>query len=256
MVDAASNPLAATRFGPIERFTTIDSTNRWLLDQARTGAPTGLVAVADTQTAGRGRLDRSWSAPPGGSLLVSVLLRPQLPLDRWHLLTITAGIAAAEVVMRLTDGVVTPKLKWPNDLVLESGKLAGLLAERADDALVVGMGLNVDWPEVPTELASIATAISLAGAIDVPSRDAVLFAWLRRWHGWLEIVAAPDGPQRVHAANQRSSATIGSEVRVELHAESFVGTAIAIDEAGHLVLDTTNGRRTVSAGDVVHLRGA
>jgi|CXWL01.1.fsa_nt_gi BirA family biotin operon repressor/biotin-[acetyl-CoA-carboxylase] ligase len=254
MPDPASNPLAATGFGPVERFAEIDSTNRWLSDQARAGAPSGLVAVADAQSAGRGRLGRSWTAPAGGSLLVSVLLRPTLALDRWHLITAAAGLAAAEAVTRLTDGSVAPRLKWPNDLVLSQGKLAGILAERADDALVVGMGLNIDWPSVPEELTGIATAISLAGASSVPSRDVLLVAWLRRWHGWLTILDAPAGAQRVRAAYEHMSATLGTEVRIQLPNETFEGTATAFTDSGHLVLDTALGRREISAGDLIHLR--
>jgi BirA family biotin operon repressor/biotin-[acetyl-CoA-carboxylase] ligase len=266
MPDPASNPLAATGFGPVERFAEIDSTNRWLSDQARAGAPSGLVAVADVQSAGRGRLGRIWTTPPsgppsgqaggppGGSLLVSVLLRPTLALDRWYLITAAAGLAAAEAVERLTDGSVAPRLKWPNDLVLPQGKLAGILAERVDDALVVGMGLNIDWQSVPEELSGIATAISLAGASNVPSRDALLLAWLRRWHGWLTILDAPAGAQRVRAASERISATLGAEVRIELADETFEGTATAFTDFGHLVVDTAIGRREISAGDITHLR--
>ena len=255
--------LAGTRFGPVEWHAEIDSTNRVLLDAARAGCAAGRVVVADAQTAGRGRLDRTWTAPPGGSLLVSVLLRPSIPREHWHLLTTTAGLAAAEAVDRATRGAVRPRLKWPNDLVLPAGKLAGLLAETTGDALVLGMGLNVDWPAVPDELVGIATAISLAGApveplarAAIPTRHELLVAWLRRWHGWLEIVAAPGGIERVRAAAERASATLGAEVRVELAAETFTGRAIAITAAGHLAVETASGVREVAAGDVVHVRGA
>jgi BirA family biotin operon repressor/biotin-[acetyl-CoA-carboxylase] ligase len=248
MADRAPN-----RFGPIERFAVIDSTNRWLLDAARTGAATGTVAVADEQTAGRGRLGRAWVAPPGGSLLASVLLRPTLPLDAWHLYTVSAALAAADALHRSTGGCLVTRVKWPNDLVVDGAKLAGVLAEAAGDALVVGIGVNLDWPAVPEELTGIATAVSLTGA-PVPTRDRLLDIWLRYWRGWLEILEAPAGRDRVRAAAEHASATLGTTVRVEIPGGTFTGTAVAITAAGHLVIDTGGERRTVTAGDVVHLR--
>lgn len=248
--------LAPTRFGPIEHFAEIDSTNEYLLERARAGATTGLVVVADHQHAGRGRLGRRWTTPAGASLLVSVLLRPRLPLERWHLLTTTAGLAAIDAVAALTHAAVEPRLKWPNDLVTGGGKLAGLLAEATGDALVVGMGLNIDWPEIPPDLDGVATAIDRERVRAVPGRAELLIAWLRRWNGWLAIAEAPAGTERVRAAVDSVSATLGCEVRVELDHESFTGVARHITDAGHLVVDTNIGPREVNAGDVVHLRSS
>src|SRR5918997_216125 len=134
------------RFDDVRWVEETDSTNTRLLDEARAGAPEGVVLVADHQTAGRGRLGRRWEAPPGSSLLVSVLVRPDVPVGRAHLVTMAAGLAASDAC----EGVAgaRPGLKWPNDLVVDDAKLAGLLAESVVDgvdlrALVVGMGLNV-----------------------------------------------------------------------------------------------------------------
>jgi BirA family transcriptional regulator, biotin operon repressor / biotin---[acetyl-CoA-carboxylase] ligase len=253
-VTPGAEALAATRFGPIEHFVEVDSTNRYLLDRARAGEPEGLVAVADSQTAGRGRLGRTWTAPPRGSLLVSVLLRPTIPRCDWHLVTSTAGLAAAHVTRTLTRQSIAPRLKWPNDLVVDAGKLSGLLAESDGDALVLGMGLNVTWPTVPPELEGIATALNLAGATQIPTLEELLVAWLRCWHGWLVIAEAPAGPQRIRAAVERNSATLGRRVRVELADETFEGEAVDIDEQGHLIVDHAGRRRSIAAGDVVHLR--
>jgi len=159
---------ARTRFGPIRRFAEIDSTNRYLFDEARAGAPEGTVVVADYQSAGRGRLGRRWEAPPGSNLLVSILLRPTLRIDELHLCTVAVALAAA-VACERGAGVV-PDLKWPNDLLVRDAKLGGILAEAlpAPDldhgasppvasspvahgtpppsTVVVGLGLNVGWP--------------------------------------------------------------------------------------------------------------
>ncbi|MCZ7534797.1 MAG: biotin--[acetyl-CoA-carboxylase] ligase [Acidimicrobiia bacterium] len=140
--------LRGTRFAEVRWFAEIDSTNRYLLDEAAASAPEGLVAVADVQTAGRGRLGRRWEAPSGASLLASALLRPDLPAERLHLVTVAAGVAAARAVADLAG--IRAGLKWPNDLVIGGRKLAGLLAETPGGrALVVGMGLNVKWAAFP-----------------------------------------------------------------------------------------------------------
>src|SRR5665213_2646554 len=140
-----------TRFTEIRRFRELDSTNRYLLDEARAGAPGGLVAVADHQTAGRGRLGRRWEAPAGANLLMSVLLRPDLPVEELHLSTVAMALATRSACSAATAGAVIPVLKWPNDVMVGEGKLAGILAETVPDApgsraVVVGMGLHVAWP--------------------------------------------------------------------------------------------------------------
>jgi biotin-[acetyl-CoA-carboxylase] ligase BirA-like protein len=130
-------------------FEEIDSTNTYLRQQAAEGAPEGLVAVADHQSAGRGRLDRRWEAPAGASLLMSVLFRPEFDPSELHLCTGAVALAAAEACRDVAG--VGPVLKWPNDLLVGEAKLAGVLAEAefAGDALasvVVGIGINVAWP--------------------------------------------------------------------------------------------------------------
>src|SRR4051812_16300557 len=150
-----------TVFGAVHWLSEIDSTNRYVLDEARGGAPAGLVVVADHQTAGRGRLGRTWGAPPRASLLMSVLLRPAIPVERRHVLVMTAGLAMAEALEAETG--VAAGLKWPNDLLVGGRKLAGILAEASGDALVIGIGVNLEWTDVPPDLATIATACNLEG---------------------------------------------------------------------------------------------
>src|SRR5258706_867892 len=111
----------------VEVLSETDSTNRQLLARARGGTPEGAVLVADQQTAGRGRLDRSWDALPGSSLLVSVLLRPGSVPSRAHLFTIAAGLAAADACADVAD--CRPALKWPNDLIVDDRQLAGILTD-------------------------------------------------------------------------------------------------------------------------------
>ena len=230
----------------VRRFDSIDSTNTYLLGQARAGAGEGLVAVADTQTAGRGRLGRQWVAPPGASLLMSVLLRPDLPLERLHLVTAVVALAAADAVEEVAG--FRPAMKWPNDLLVENRKLAGVLAERDGASVVVGIGVNLNWPsDLPDDLRDIAVAANHVAGKDV-DRAAVLDCLLhhlgRRYGDWPAV--ARD--------YRRSCATIGRQVRVDLGDESFTGIAADVTEDGHLLVDVGACLRTVTAGDVHHVR--
>ncbi len=163
----AISALAGSLFGDVRWVDQTGSTNRDLLEAAREGAAEGVVLVADHQTAGRGRLGRRWEAPPGSSLLVSILTRPAVCLTRVNDVTMAVAVAAAEACREVAG--VAPRLKWPNDLVLEvdgaTRKVGGILAESIVEgdrleALVVGLGLNVTWPEdLPDELAAIATSL-------------------------------------------------------------------------------------------------
>jgi BirA family biotin operon repressor/biotin-[acetyl-CoA-carboxylase] ligase len=246
--DPEAKPEHASPFREVRRLEEVDSTNRYLLDEARAGAAAGLVVVADHQLAGRGRLGRVWSAPRGGSLLVSVLLRPGLPPERRHLVVVAAAVAMLEAV-RATAGV-DAGIKWPNDLLVGDRKLAGILAESAGDAVVVGIGVNVAWGQVPEELVGIATALDLEGGRPV-ARDVLLEGFLARYAARLRDLPAARAAYREHLV------TLGRRVRVEQAGGTLVGVAVDLDEAGRLVVaDDAGDRTTVAAGDVLHLRPA
>ncbi len=257
-------PAATARFTDVRRVAETGSTNTDLLELVRAGAPEGIVLVADHQTAGRGRLGRTWSAPTGSSLLVSVLLRPTLTPGRTHLTTVAAGLAAADAVEEVAG--FRPGLKWPNDLVVEtpagSRKLAGLLAESVVDrgevaAVVVGMGMNARWPEpLPEELTATATTVSRVAGRQVGPTD-LLDAYLRALDRRYGTLVAEGGVAATTAAHRAGCATLGRRVAVELGDGSLEGTAVDVDDDGHLVLDLDGGgRRSVAVGDVVHLRPA
>jgi len=253
--------IEGTRFDDIRWVRETGSTNQDLLAEAAAGGSEGIVLVADHQTAGRGRLDRTWVAPPGASLLVSVLLRPTLGPDSLALLTMACGLAAVEGVEAATG--VRLGLKWPNDLVVVGGplgdrKVAGILAEShvvagSIDAVVVGMGLNVDWPdELPTEL--VETAASLDRLAPATTREMVLIAWLTAYEAWLAVIESGRSAELLDAVRARS-ATVGRSVRVETASGSFVGTAVGITDDGALMVETDDGRtEIVRVGDIVHAR--
>ena len=231
----------------IRRFDSLDSTNRYLLDEARAGAPEGTVAVAAYQTAGRGRRGRSWVAPPGASLLVSVLLRPELPAEQLPLTSIAAGLAMADAVERVAE--FAPALKWPNDLLVGDKKLAGLLTEVEDNAVVLGFGVNVEWHDFPPEVAALATACNVVAGRTVDG-DAILEAFLEglgaRADHWESVV--PEYRDRL--------STLGRRVRVETATGELTGTAVDVGASGELLVDVDGQSRAVHAGDVVHLRDA
>lgn len=235
---------ASTRFGDIRLLEVTDSTNRVVAELARAGGEEGIVVATDLQTAGRGRLDRTWEAEPGSGLLVSILLRPQgLPLERWHLVTAAVGLAAKDACAE-TGGVAT-ELKWPNDLLWVGRKLAGVLAESTDGALVVGMGLNVH--SAPPGAAHLDEAAGRR-----VSRAVLLPCWLRHLESLL------DHWDEVAGRYRRECATVGKRVVVEQHGTTLTGVAQGLDGDGRLtVLPDGTGEPepvAISAGDVVHVR--
>ena len=253
----------------VRRFESIDSTNRYLLDEARTGAPEGVVAVADHQTAGRGRLGRSWEAPPGANLLLSVLLRPGIDPGERHLATTAVALAALDAIRGLgVPGLSEVSVKWPNDLVDPTGrKLAGVLAESdltppgtgegRPDPVVVGIGINVNWPaadaDLPPELRGLAVSLRqlVGGPVD---REALLAAVLAALGPRVTGLGSPAGRLGLSGDLLAACSTVGTRVRVDLPDGSFEGTATGISPEGHLVVTTGEATRTVVAGDVVHVR--
>lgn len=214
------------------------STNADLLAAGTAGAPDRTVLAADHQTAGRGRLDRRWEAPSGVNLLTSLLLR-DLPE---HAHEVTQRVALAALAACRAVWGVEPSLKWPNDLLLDGAKLAGLLAQMGTSAggpfVVVGIGVNVGW--APPGAARL-------GDGGEPRR--LLHALLT------EYDALPDDVSRLY---RRHLATIGQLVRVELPDEQFItGTAIDVEADGRLVvLDDCAISHRIDTGDVIHLRPA
>ncbi|MFE7357554.1 biotin--[acetyl-CoA-carboxylase] ligase [Streptomyces sp. NPDC057543] len=240
---------------------TTGSTNSDLARRAAEGLAGGAVLVAEEQTAGRGRLDRTWTAPARSGLFFSVFLAPgDIPVRQWGWLPLLAGVATATGLARAAG--VDTALKWPNDLLVsvagEERKAGGILAERAGDGVVVGIGLNVSLhaDELP---APTAGSLALAGAVST-DRETLLRGVLRSLEHWYVQWCAADGDaaasglQEAYAAG---CATLGRAVRAQLPGDrTLTGEAVAIDSDGRLILSTDDGlQEPVSAGDIVHLRG-
>lgn len=224
------------------------STNADVAVAARAGAAEGAVIVADHQTAGRGRLNRTWETPAGSGLAVSILVRPAgLAADQWPWIPLMAGVAVADAIRGLG---LEPRLKWPNDVEVDGRKLAGLLVERVETvdgpAAVIGIGLNVamsaDQLPIPT-----ATSLALLG-LDV-SRDDVLDAVLSALGEQYDRLLAD--PAVVRADYLEACGTVGSAVQVSLPDGTILeGRATDVDTHGRLVVDG----QAVTAGDVIHVR--
>ncbi|MHB1596770.1 MAG: biotin--[acetyl-CoA-carboxylase] ligase [Streptosporangiaceae bacterium] len=234
------------------------STNADALAAARDGAAEGLVIAAEAQAAGRGRLGRGWQSLPGGSLTFSVLLRPAaVPAGARGWLPLLTGVAVARAVRRATG--VRARLKWPNDVMAGTGKLAGILAEQAGDAIVVGVGLNVLGTAAQLPVAT-ATSLELLGAgqADRPALLADILTEIERWYlPWRDTPAGDADASGLRQEYLRLSATVGARVRVLLPgAPDLVGVAVTVDQTGRLIVrpDGQADLVPVSAGDVIHVR--
>jgi BirA family biotin operon repressor/biotin-[acetyl-CoA-carboxylase] ligase len=236
------------------------STNSDLVAEAARGAAAGAVLVAEEQTAGRGRLERRWSAPARSGIFLSMLLRPDgVPKQRWGWLPLLVGVSAASAISQAAG--VEVRLKWPNDLLVgvdgEERKLGGILAELAGDAVVVGIGLNVSLREDELPVPG-AGSLVLAGAA-VTDREILLRALLRTFDelyaDWAGAAGDPEA-SGLRAAYAAQCATLGRSVRVELPGgRELLGEAVAVDGDGRLVVrDGAGEERAVGAGDVLHVR--
>ena len=230
----------------------VDSTNAELARRAAQGAPHGLRVLADQQDAGRGRQGRRWQAPAGTSLMLSLLLRPPHGLEDVALLPLLTGLTLVEACDALVPGADLT-LKWPNDVLAAGRKCAGILVEvPARGAVVVGVGVNVDWRGVrrPPELSA---AVSLSeGGHGAVRRWTLLPALIERFDQRYEEWCRQ--PRRFLPAYRERCDTLGRRVRVAQAAGELVGTATRVTDDGGMCVDAGGRLVTVHAGDVVHLR--
>lgn len=246
--------LAAVGRWAVEVVETTGSTNADLAERARNGRPGWSALVAGEQTAGRGRLTRTWSSPQGTSISLSVLLRPTRPVSEWGLIPLVTGLGVARAVESLGAEAV---LKWPNDVLLpgdDERKVCGILAELVagpTPGVVVGMGVNVSQArgEFPVDTA---TSLRLVGV--TATRPQVAMAVLEQLAGLYETWDRY-GWSAIKDSYESSCITLGRTVRVELpDGTAVLGTASSISDDGRLMIKTTSGERAFAAGDVHHLR--
>ena len=239
--------------GQIEAVEVTDSTNLLARELAAKGAAQGLVVVAESQSAGRGRLGRTWSAPKGKAVLMSILLRPQLPASAVFGLTMAASVCLVRAVKSVTG--LDAKVKWPNDVYVDDLKMAGILTEFTAgpdvvEYVIVGVGINVNQTEA--ELGRLdQPAVSLRTAsgrrID---RAELLGEYLRQLEPVFERVAKGD-TSSLRKEYERLNLVLGRQVTVSGMAEPVTGQAVGLAPDGSLIVKTAGGmRRTIVCGDV------
>jgi BirA family biotin operon repressor/biotin-[acetyl-CoA-carboxylase] ligase len=225
------------------------STNDDARRLAQEGAPEGTVVVARSQTAGRGRLGRSWHSPEGSGLYLSIVLRPAEPLDRVGRYALAAALAAVETCHG--TGAIAARIKWPNDVLVEGRKVAGVLAElrsgKGGAELVLGFGINVRTPDdgYPAELASIVTSLSAAAGrpVSLAETAPMLLSALGTWVDRLRR----DGWEEVREAFVRYAPGVDG-ARVTLRGGA-IGTTRGLDATGALLVETQGGVVPVHAGE-------
>jgi BirA family biotin operon repressor/biotin-[acetyl-CoA-carboxylase] ligase len=232
--------------GPFRAYASVPSTQTLARSWAEAGAPEGALVLADHQTEGRGRRGRAWTAGPGTALLLSVVLRPQLPVSRWPEIPLAAGCAVAES-LEVAAGVAA-SLKWPNDVLVAGRKLAGILAEGvigAPPLVVLGIGVNVSQRETdwPPDLAG--RARSLAGLAPPVTRAELLTAVLARLDAWYAVLL-DEGFEPVRLA-WRKRGLLGARVALP----EGEGTAMDLAPGGELIVRREDGQTVllVSAED-------
>lgn len=231
-----------------------DSTNSRAFELGRSGAPEGAAVVADAQTGGRGRLGRSWVSPPGVNLYTSVVLRPPIAPQQAGELTFVAAVAAAEAIGEFTR--TRPSVKWPNDILIDGRKAAGILLEMDSEAdrvhfVVVGVGVNVnmDISDLPPEVRSKATTVreKAGGEVSRTRLAAVLYSKLEKWYK----VYVKRGFAPVAEAWRGYFPSEGKPVRVEMFGRRVEGICMGIDASGALLVRTPGGEvERVVSGDM------
>jgi BirA family biotin operon repressor/biotin-[acetyl-CoA-carboxylase] ligase len=253
LVDDLHAALDTDRFGrPTRGFDACPSTNAEAAAWAREGAPEGALVIAEHQTAGRGRLGRTWDDAPGQNLLFSLVLRPSLPPHRLGLITLAGGVAVAEAVAEWT-APVAPRIKWPNDVLLGGRKCCGMLLESslgADGFVVLGIGLNVNQDVFPPPLEERATSLRLETGRLIP-RVALLTAVLARLEHWTARLAA-GADAALHEAFVARMIGLGEPAAVRLAGGGppVEGVIEGVGTDGALRFRTGNTVRTLHAGDV------
>ena len=229
----------------------IDSTNLWIKRLAKEGAPEGTLALAEFQSAGRGRLGRSWEVPEGTSVMMSILLRPKFEPQYAPTLTLVMGMAVAKAVKNLGFDV---SIKWPNDVVVSHKKICGILTEMGVrdgkiDYAVIGVGINVNIREFPEEMADKATSLYLESGREF-DRSQIPGLVMEAFEEYYEKFAATCDLSGLKEEYESILANYNQPVRV-LAKEPYEGVARGITDGGELLVEKTDGTIVaVSAGEV------
>lgn len=230
---------------PVTVLSTVDSTNTLAKKMAADGSPHGSVIMAEEQTAGRGRMGRDFYSPAKTGLYMSVILRPQIPMEDALKLTVAAAVAVCRGMEQLSGE--EPRIKWVNDIFLHDRKICGILTEAMGDfesgmadSIVVGIGINVKTKDFPEELRGI------AGSLGAGNRNALAAAVYRDLMALSKDLTSPELMEEY----RRRSLVLGREISFSRNGSRRGGRARAINEAGNLIVDTNDGTEVLRAGEI------
>ena len=234
---------------PVFYFATIDSTMLEAARLAEAGGAHGAVVVADEQTAGQGRHGHHWHSEPNSGLYISIVLRLVVRADSLPALTLALGLAAADAIAETTG--LACDLRWPNDVMLEGRKVAGILVQLLDSAAIAGIGVNVNHATFPAEIAADATSLRIVSNRTY-SREQLLMALLGAADRYCGLLAAAGGREAIlNTFSRRSSYARNMRVKVDQGASILEGTTAGLDSSGFLIVRKDDGtQQLVLAGGV------
>lgn len=229
----------------------VDSTNQYIKENAKKLA-TGTLVVAGEQTAGRGRLSRSWSSPSGDGIWMSFLLRPELSPEKCSGLTLVTALALTKSLVKYTG--VDFLIKWPNDVVANGKKVAGILTElsldnMATDFVVVGVGINVHTKEFPVDIKDVATSLFLEGAKRLEF-DEIIQGFCEEFNKLYEVYIMTGNLAGMKAEYESFLVNVGRQVSVYEEGQQLIGKALGINDEGELLFEKDSKIRTIRAGEV------
>lgn len=236
----------------IQYFESLDSTNTRAKKLAEEGFGHGTLIVADEQTDGRGRRGRSWEAPKGMSIYMSLILKPQIEPENASMLTLVSAMAAADGIEKVTG--LDCQIKWPNDIVIHGKKVCGILTEMSTQIdyinyIVIGIGINVQNETFPEEIQEMATSLYLESG-KKQNRAAIIEAVWEAFERYYAIYLETQDMHGLVTEYNEKLANMQKQVRVLDPKEPFEGKAMGITPKGELIVDTWEARKLVSSGEV------
>ena len=227
---------------PIHWHPVIDSTMLEASRLAAAGCESGTIVGADEQTAGQGRYGRAWHSEPDSGLYASIVLRHRLPPSTLPLVTLALGLATTEAILRVTD--LACDLRWPNDVLIQSRKCAGILTQLEGSAIMAGIGINVNHSAFPPELSDIATSLRLASN-RVHSRERLLVELAPSVDRYCELLEKEGGEPILAMFSKASSFVYGRRVSVDQGHSMAQGTTVGLNSSGFLILQGDDGTKKV-----------
>lgn len=237
-------------------FTSLDSTNDYGKQLSKTEGVHGTLIVADTQTAGKGRRGRVWQSPKGTTISMSLCLEPELPTEKVAGLTLVMALAVAEGIKEMTGA--DPKIKWPNDIVLNGKKICGILTElcfkEGGYAVIIGAGINVNTEVFPEELRDLASSLKIETGMEV-SREKLIASVMNHFEKFYRQYLQTEDFSLLKDRYETMLANMGREVRVLDPQNPFTGVAKGINSAGNLLVVCEDGEEKCIYSGEVSVRG-